>query len=190
MSGWGVRRFGLIAGGLVLVAVLVWTRLGEGLDRGLLSAKAVPEPPSARPAPGVNASSALAGGSAFAELPEPGSSEVSHLADDLNAPSGNIRRDLEIVNELLSTWQTNFPREGNPVGENHEITAALAGANALKFAFISRRHPAINAQGEMCDRWGTPLRFHAISGHQMEIRSAGPDRQWRTPDDAQGLPPP
>jgi hypothetical protein len=97
---------------------------------------------------------------------------------------------LEIVNELLSTWQTNFPREGNPVGENHEITAALAGANALKFAFISRRHPAINAQGEMCDRWGTPLRFHAMSGHQMEIRSAGPDRQWRTPDDAQWLPPP
>jgi hypothetical protein len=36
----------------------------------------------------------------------------------------------------------------------------------------------------LCDRWGTPLRFHQLSGERMEIRSAGPDRKFGTPDDA------
>jgi hypothetical protein len=106
----------------------------------------------------------------------------------LNAPEGTARRDLEIVNELLVAWQTNFPREGNPVGENAEITTALTGANKLKLVLISSGHPAINAAGELCDRWGTPLRFHQVSGTHMEIRSAGPDRRFATADDVQWPP--
>lgn len=109
----------------------------------------------------------------------------SPIADDLNAPGGSLRRDLEILNELFGAFQTNFPRLGNPVGENVEITAALAGANPAQFVFISPRHRAINARGELCDRWGTPLRFHQVSGTHMEIRSAGPDRKFATADDAQ-----
>jgi len=107
----------------------------------------------------------------------------SPIADHLNAPDGTIRRDLEILNEVFAAWQTNFPREGNPVGENVEITAALAGDNPLHFAFISRSHPAINARGELCDRWGTPFFFHAMSGTQMIVRSAGPDKKLWTSDD-------
>lgn len=109
----------------------------------------------------------------------------SPIADDLNAPGGSLRRDLEILNELFGAFQTNFPRLGNPVGENIEITAALTGANPAQFVFISPRHRAINARGELCDRWGTPFRFHQVSGTHMEIRSAGPDRKFATPDDAQ-----
>jgi hypothetical protein len=109
----------------------------------------------------------------------------SPIADDLNAPGGSLRRDLEILNELFGAFQTNFPRLGNPVGENVEITAALAGANPAQFVFISPRHRAINARGELCDRWGTPFRFHQVSGTHMEIRSAGPDRKFATADDAQ-----
>jgi len=41
----------------------------------------------------------------------------------------------------------------------------------------------VNAQGEMLDAWGTPLFFHQLSGHDMEIRSAGEDRQLWTVDD-------
>jgi len=110
--------------------------------------------------------------------------QASHLADELNAPSGTLRHDLEILNELFVAWQTNFPHTGNPVGENAEITAALAGDNAVHYAFIPKNHPAINARGELCDRWGTPFRFHQLSGTQMEIRSAGPDRKFGTADDA------
>ncbi|MEO6004289.1 MAG: hypothetical protein ABIZ04_19265 [Opitutus sp.] len=107
----------------------------------------------------------------------------SHLADQLNAPSGNIRTDLEIVAALIESFRTNFPASGNPVGENAEITAALTGRNALHVALIPRKHPAINAQGELCDRWGTPFFFHQMSGTSLEIRSAGPDRRMRTEDD-------
>lgn len=110
---------------------------------------------------------------------------ASDLARYLNAPGGNIRRDLEAASELFVAWQSNFPRAGNPVGDNAEITAALTGANPLRFAFLPREHRAINARGELCDRWGTPLRFHQLSGLQMEIVSAGPDRRFATADDAQ-----
>ena len=124
------------------------------------------------------------------DRPSPGGelSGVSHIADDLNAAGGTIRRDLEILNEVFATWQTNFPREGNPVGENAEITAALAGGNSVRFGFIPPGHPAINLRGELCDRWGTPFRFHQLSGAQMEIQSAGPDRKFGTPDDAEFSP--
>ncbi|MBL9188201.1 MAG: hypothetical protein JNK23_12020 [Opitutaceae bacterium] len=108
----------------------------------------------------------------------------SRIADALNAPGGDIRADLRILNEVFETWQTNFPATGNPVGENAEITAALTGDNVHRFAFIPRGHRAVNARGELTDRWGTPFRFHQISGQQMEIRSAGPDRRFLTDDDA------
>jgi hypothetical protein len=73
---------------------------------------------------------------------------------------------------------------GNPVGVNSEITAALTGDNPKHINFVtpdSGLH--VNARGEMVDAWGTPLFFHQISGHEMEIYSAGPDRIMWTYDD-------
>ncbi len=102
----------------------------------------------------------------------------------LNAPNSNIAGDLETLRNVFDSWRSNFPREGNPVGENFEITAALTGKNRLSFALIPPNHPAIDARGELCDRWGTPFRFHQISGEHMELRSAGPDRKFGTADDA------
>ncbi len=122
-----------------------------------------------------------------AEIPA-AESVANPLADRLNAPGGTIRRDLEVLNELFVDFQTNFPSTGNPVGENAEITAALTGANPARFAFLPKNHPAINAAGELCDRWGTPFRFHQLSGRQMEIRSAGPDQKFGTADDAEFAP--
>lgn len=105
------------------------------------------------------------------------------LATALNSPASNINADLRLVADILDTFRSNFPRDGNPVGTNVEITAALAGRNALGLALIPRDHPAINVAGELCDRWGTPFFFHQLSGTQMEIRSAGPDRTRGTADD-------
>lgn len=112
----------------------------------------------------------------------------STIADDLNASTFPIRRDLEILNELFVAYQSNFPRLGNPVGDNADITAAFIGENPAKFIFISPLHRAINPRGELCDRWGTPFRFHQLSGTRMEIRSAGPDRKFATPDDVEFAP--
>ncbi len=108
--------------------------------------------------------------------------ELLHLADKLNDPTSNIRADLQLINDLLQAYQTTL-HTTNPVGENAEITAVLTGKNKLDYGFIRPDHPAINAQGELCDRWGTPFFFHQVSGTQMEIHSAGPDRKLWTNDD-------
>jgi len=73
---------------------------------------------------------------------------------------------------------------GNPVGENAEITRALNGENPNGAKFITEESGLrINGQGELVDYWGTPFFFHQVSGTQMEIRSAGPDKQMWTADD-------
>jgi hypothetical protein len=162
--------------GVVIFAVFLFDRGGGGTTSAPRAAAPVQPRPqrtsetAVAPVPGFPAGVELAG--------------ASHIADDLNRAGGTIRRDLEILNEVFDTWQTNFPRQGNPVGENAEITAALTGGNSVHFGFIPPGHPAINRQGELCDRWGTPFRFHQLSGSQMEIRSAGADRQFGTADDA------
>lgn len=106
----------------------------------------------------------------------------SHLADELNSPKTDIHADLRLLNDIFDAYRS-ATHGLNPVGENNEVTAALCGKNRLGFAFIPKSCPAINARGELCDRWGTPFFFHALSGTQMEIRSAGPDRKMWTADD-------
>jgi hypothetical protein len=113
------------------------------------------------------------------------SPEVAFL---LNSPAHDIRTELRLVSETIETFRSNFPHDGNPTGSNAEITAALTGRNKLRFAFIPPKHPAINRDGELCDRWGTPLFFHAESATRMEIRSAGPDRRMWTDDDVSFAP--
>jgi len=112
----------------------------------------------------------------------------SELVDGLNDPRGTIANDLQLLNEVFSAWLTHYRDAGIPIGDNREITAALTGANSLGYAFVPADHPALNARGELCDRWGTPFRFHVLSRLQMEIRSAGPDRRFGTDDDAEWAP--
>lgn len=105
------------------------------------------------------------------------------LADSLNAPGGTPAGDLRTIQSVLEAWRSNFPQAGNPVGENAEITAALEGNNRLHLVLIPPDNRALNAAGELCDRWGTPILFHQLSGEVMELRSAGPDRKFGTDDD-------
>jgi hypothetical protein len=71
----------------------------------------------------------------------------------------------------------------NPVGTNPEITGALEGDNPKHIDFLKQDGNRVNAVGELVDPWGTPYFFHQISSHEMEIRSAGPDRVMYTGDD-------
>jgi hypothetical protein len=41
----------------------------------------------------------------------------------------------------------------------------------------------VNASGELVDAWDTPYFSHQISGSEMEIHSAGPDKVMWTSDD-------
>ena len=169
-----VRRVILVAAILLGIAALYFLRVGRVAPGALPASRAsVPPPASQNPKSKVENA--------------PGDSEPNPLAAELNASNSTIRRDLEVLNDLFVNFQTNF-HAGNPVGENAEITAAFTGANPLHFAFVSKNHPAINARGELCDRWGTPFQFHQLSGTQMEIRSAGPDKKFGTADDAEFAP--
>lgn len=162
--------------GIAALALLVAWWLGALAPRAGRAGGPTSAPVKISPGPG----SQTRGGHAPAPAAD---EESSHLADALNAPAGDIRADLRIVSGIIEAFRTNFPREGNPVGDNAEITAALTGQNRLGLALVPRRHPAINQNGELCDRWGTPFFFHAESAHKMEIRSAGPDRKMWNADD-------
>jgi hypothetical protein len=73
---------------------------------------------------------------------------------------------------------------GNPFGINREITSRLNGANPGHVVFLKTEDGLrIDDRGELIDNWGTPFFFHQISGAEMEIRSAGPDRKMWTKDD-------
>jgi hypothetical protein len=122
------------------------------------------------------------GPGAEAAVRGPGLEERSRLVDGLNSPQGDIHADLRMLNALFVAYR-GATRTENPVGENREITAALRGRNKLGYAFIPPDCPAVNAKGELCDRWGSPFFFHQLSGERMEIRSAGPDRRLWTEDD-------
>jgi hypothetical protein len=168
------RRTAFIAVLVVVALGLVWWlprhRSAGPAGAGPLSGPAA----SAGPAAPANAAGAPA--SAYAN------EEPSHLADRLNTPGADINSDLRVLNDIFVQFRS-ATHGGNPIGENSEITAALTGRNRLDFAFIPRNHPAINARGELCDRWGNPFFFHQLSGTQMEIRSAGPDGKLWTDDD-------
>ncbi len=71
----------------------------------------------------------------------------------------------------------------NPVGTNAEIMAALLGMNSRQLKLRVPPGNTLNAAGELADPWGTPYFFHQLSGQEMEIRSAGPDRTMWTADD-------
>jgi hypothetical protein len=72
---------------------------------------------------------------------------------------------------------------GNPVGTNPEITKQLSGDNPKQVNFLKADGNRVNSNGELVDAWGTPYFFHQISGTEMEIHSAGPDRILWTLDD-------
>lgn len=185
------RRIVLILSLLVLVGagMYYWpVSSGVSLGDGDSDAPVVPKKERAKPtatatAPSQTTAAAVTVAPAAA-LPQMNPETDFPIVAPLNAPGSTVARDLDVVRQLFDAWQSNFPREGNPVGENAEITAALMGQNRLGLALIPKGHRAVNERGELCDRFGTPYRFHQISGTRMEIRSAGPDRKFATEDDA------
>ena len=89
---------------------------------------------------------------------------------------------LENMRRAVRNYGSRFG--GNPVGTNPEITRALAGDNPRQVNFLNPDDGLrVNGNGELVDPWGTPYFFHQLSGTEMEIHSAGPDRILWTADD-------
>ena len=70
-----------------------------------------------------------------------------------------------------------------PLSANEDWAAALRGRNAAHERFLPDDSIAFNGQGQIVDRWETPLFFHALGESRYELRSAGPDRRMWTEDD-------
>ncbi len=103
-------------------------------------------------------------------------------ARDLNKPDHEAEEDLQILHPVIGSYHDIFLQ--NPVaGENREVVDALTGKNLHRLVFINPASSALNANRKLLDRWGTPYRFHPISGSHMEISSAGVDGLFGTRDD-------
>jgi hypothetical protein len=96
----------------------------------------------------------------------------------------NIQPEIVLENMRRAVHEYGTMFGGNPVGTNPEITSQLSGKNPKRINFINAETGMrINANGELIDPWGTPYFFHQLSGTDMEIHSAGPDRIMWTADD-------
>ncbi len=156
-----------------------------------------PPPATAQPAPGLPGAQALA---APADKEDPAKPtrrtqpaqlrkdgiRVTPGADDLvrelNSETVAAPEDLEILQNVFTAYRRVFGE--NPTGGlNAEIVGGLTGNNARKLAILPPDLDAINAEGELLDRWGTPFFFHPVSRQIMEVHSAGPDGVLWTSDD-------
>jgi hypothetical protein len=98
-----------------------------------------------------------------------------------NLPPQN---DLTLMSRLMDNSQLLLKSAANrPLSANEDWADFLRGKNSAHERFLPDQHIALNSKGQLIDRWGSPLFFHAVGGGRFEIRSAGPDRKLWTDDD-------
>lgn len=103
---------------------------------------------------------------------------------DYGKPNTEPQEDLIRMAHTLSNFALLVKGDNPlPLGSNEEIAAALRGKNRAQLRFLPDDHPVFNDKGQIVDRWGTPLFFHAESRDRLDIRSAGPDKTLWTDDD-------
>lgn len=103
---------------------------------------------------------------------------------DYASPDLPPQNDLTLISRLMENSLLLLKAAGNrPLSANEDWAALWRGSNAAHERFLPDRHRAFNASGQLIDRWGTPLFFHALGGNRYELRSAGPDRILWTDDD-------
>lgn len=136
--------------------------------------------PAALPAPVEPAAGGDAASTGPAEsLREP---PLHPLALSLGTSSIPPEREPEIVLQILDGYRR-F-QGAYPTGEdNAAVMERLTGKVRGGVRMFPPDHRRINAQGALCDAWGTPFFFHHLSSQSLDVRSAGPDREFYTADD-------
>jgi hypothetical protein len=106
---------------------------------------------------------------------------ILHDYAKTNFPPEN---DLTLMAHLMDNFtllvKSAFDR---PLSTNEDWAAMFRGFNPAHERFLPDNHVALNVRGQLVDRWGTPLFFHALGGRRFDIRSAGPDGKLWTEDD-------
>ena len=167
---------------LALACVFLLVLLGVWLvERKRSSSASAPGPASLPPRVATTSSPPVISAPATIEVPIGERILAQYLA-----PGATVEEDLTWMSRLLENVRILVKGENPlPLGSNEELAAALQGKNARHEIFVRASHQSLNSKGQIVDRWGTPLFFHAQSADRIEIRSAGPDRLLWTADDVQ-----
>lgn len=124
-----------------------------------------------------------------AALPEPsGRAPVPLLGETILAGYGSAslppENDLTLMSRLMGNSLLLLKSAADrPLSANEDWADLLRGRNGAQERFLPEQHAALNARGQLIDRWQTPLFFHAEGGGRWSVRSAGPDRKLWTGDD-------
>jgi hypothetical protein len=110
----------------------------------------------------------------------PGTAMLKNYGTVANSPQADLTDLSHVLGNFSLLMKGANPM---PLGANEDIANALRGRNRQELRFIPDQHPVLNAQGQLIDRWGSALYFHAIDANRLDIRCAGPDRQMWTADD-------
>jgi len=172
-----VKHVSLIFVGVAVILVLVWmlSRVRPSSSQAIDNEKIGRE---------TVASNILV--SSVAIVPPNTSDQL--LGDSILRDYGNTNQPLEHDLTLMSRLMENSllllkSSSNRPLSANEDWADLLRGKNFAQEKFISDTNVALNAKGQLIDRWGTPLFFHALGGGRYEIRSAGPDKTLWTADD-------
>jgi hypothetical protein len=103
---------------------------------------------------------------------------------DYGRPNLPPQNDLTLMSRLMENSLLLLKSAGNrPLSANEDWAGLLRGQNAARERFLPDQSVALNADGKLVDRWGTPLFFHALGRGRYELRSGGPDKKLWTADD-------
>lgn len=110
----------------------------------------------------------------------------TRLLEGYGDPARSPERDLAAMALVMENFLLlNKAAAARPLSANEEWAAALRGLDGRSERFLQDGDPVLNQRGQLVDRWGAPLFFHAVGGGRWDVRSAGPDRTMWTADDLQ-----
>jgi hypothetical protein len=95
-----------------------------------------------------------------------------------DAPEGKLRLDFMYLHQAVLQY---FARHDEvPLGPSHE---EMVRQMSQVVPSLKLRAATVTNDGRLLDPWGTQVFFHVPSSKRMDMRSAGPDKQFETYDD-------
>jgi len=151
----------------VVVLFLGWWLIGEGIKESAKKSLQMPE-------------TTLEASTRRGSADLPGAAILKHYGESGVRPEDDLHALAHAFSNLMLLSKGPSPFR---MGANEEFAAALMGKNAAHEVFLAPPHACLNEKGQIVDRWGSPLFFHARDAARIDLRSAGPDREMWTADD-------
>lgn len=174
------RYIGIVVFAVVCLAAAILMRTNQHTARKEYaeprSQSVLPDIPSVHPAISPSNTITPPASVSVVELP------IHPLTRSFGTSAFPPEREPEILLEIFDAYRR--ATGSYPIAEdNRNMMYILTGGQNERGGVFPRDHARINQRGELTDGWGTPFYFHCISSTHIEIRSAGPDAEFYTPDD-------